>query len=176
MKVLKINPIINTTIKLPKQTLTKVPYQPKIDMFCKSKEVFIALRNKFLKLRDSFSETLYPVYLKYCIADWNFYTNSTDENMKISMKASEEFCNLYKNENIYKSFKSLEDIKLPENEKRQLNILIKNFEEEINSGEDLKVLREKENEIAKKYNSHILKIDNQEFSRADIRKIYEYSA
>ena len=50
-----------------KTILTKVKNQPKIDMFCKSNEVKSALMEKFISLRDSFSEKLYPILKKYSI-------------------------------------------------------------------------------------------------------------
>ena len=94
MKVLKIesNTIKkNNNIKFKsKSVLTKTKIQPKMDLFCKSPEIKEAFMNKFVNLRENFSEKLYPLVLKLNISDWNFYTNSTDENLEIMTKNSDE--------------------------------------------------------------------------------------
>ena len=99
MKILKINSITSSKLysqKMSKLFLTKPITENKIDMFCKSKEVKEGLRNKFLKLRDSFSEKLYPAFVKESTTCWNFYINSTEENMEKFNKACDEKSNLYK--------------------------------------------------------------------------------
>ena len=159
MKVQKID-IITKKININKtnKILTKPNLTPKIDMFCKSKEVIRALENKFVNLRENFSEKLYPQILKCSISEWNFFINSTDENLKIMNNAQDEYQKLWQNEKIYKEFLKLKNATLNKHEEKQLQDIIKNFEEELNSGEDLKKLREKESEIAQKYNSYIPKI------------------
>lgn len=129
--------------------------------------------NKFVKLRESFSEKLYPIILKLNISDWNFYINSTNENLEIMTKNSDEYRALWQDENLYKEFLKLKDVELNKHEKKQLKDIIKSFEEELNSGEDLKQLRDKENEIAKKYNSYVPKIDGKETTKVEISEILQ---
>ena len=177
MKILKIDnnyqtKNINTNFK-SKTILTKPILTSKIDMFCKSKEVLGNLRNKFINVRDVFSKKLYPAYLKSSIADWDFYINSTDKNMELSIKAGDEYQDLYKDENIYNELKKIKLEALEKNEQRQLKNLLKNFEDIISGGEDLKVLRDKESEIAQKYNSYIPIIDGKEVSKTEISQILE---
>ena len=45
-----------------KQILTKPNMQPKIDLFCKSPEIKEGIMNKYINLRDKFSEELYPKF------------------------------------------------------------------------------------------------------------------
>ena len=156
-----------------KPILTKVKNQPKIDMFCKSNEVKSALMEKFINLRNSFSEKLYPILKKYSISEWNFYINSTDENLEIVNKNYNEYKKLWQDENLYKEFLKLENIDLNKHEKKQLKEILENFEKELNSGKELKELQDIENEIAKKYNSYIPKIDGKETTKSEINKILE---
>jgi len=162
----------NTNFK-SKTILTKPVLTSKIDMFCKSKEGINILRNKFINIRESFSAKLYPAYLKSSRADWDFYINSTDENMNLSIKYNDEYQDLFKDENVYNELKKINPESLEKNEKRQLKNLLQNFEEIISSGEDLKKLRDKETEIAQKYNSYIPMIDGKEVSKTEIAQILE---
>ena len=177
MKVLKIesNTIKkNNNIKFKsKSVLTKTKIQPKMDLFCKSPEIKEAFMNKFVNLRENFSEKLYPLVLKLNISDWNFYTNSTDENLEIMTKNSDEYRKLWQDKNLYNEFLKLKNSITDKHEQKQLKDILKSFEEELNSGEDLKQLRDKENEIAKKYNSYIPKIDGKEVSKVEISEILQ---
>lgn len=177
MKVLKIESFYiknNKNINFKsKPFLTKVKNQPKIDMFCKSNEVKSALMENFINLRNSFSEKLYPILKKYSISEWNFYINSTDENLEIVNKNYNEYKKLWQDENLYKEFLKLKNIDLNKHEKKQLKEILENFEKELNSGKELKELQDIENEIAKKYNSYIPKIDGKETTKSEINKILE---
>ena len=178
MKILKteiynLNKKNNNINFQSKPILTKTKIQPKMDLFCKSSELKEALMNKFVKLRESFSEKLYPIILKLNISDWNFYINSTDENLEIMTKNSDELTKLWQDKNLYNEFLKLKNKITDEHEKKQLKDIIKSFEEELNSGEDLKQLRDKENEIAKKYNSYVPKIDEKETTKVEISEILQ---
>ncbi len=131
------------------------------------------MKNKFIKLRDSFSKNWYKIYLKSSAADWNFYINSTDENLKEMTKYQDEFSQLFQNKEIYEQFKKIKTSALDKHEQKQLKNILKKFEEELETGEDLKILRDKENQIAQKYNSYIPKIDGKEVSKAEISKILQ---
>ena len=176
MQIFKIDSINrkNNNINFQsKRTLTRVKIQPKMDMFCKSPEIKEALMNNFIKLRDGFAEKLYPIALEASIADWNFYINSNDEKFKVMSEASDEYEKLWQDKNLYNEFLRLKDVELSKHEKKQLKNIIKGFEDQLNSGEDLKQLRNKENEIAQKYNSYVPKIDGKETTKAEINKILE---
>lgn len=127
----------------------------------------------FKTLRDKFSEIWYQKYLEMCYADWNFYINSSSENLEKMTKAQDEHSNLFKDEHFYNEFKKIDKNNLNLHEQKQLKNILKDFEEELNTGDDLKQLRNKENEIAQKYNSYILKIDDKEVTRVDIQKILQ---
>lgn len=127
----------------------------------------------FKIIREDFSKIWYKKYLKMCEADWNFYINSNPQNLDIMTKAQDEYSNLFKDKNYYEKFKNLDKNNLNNHEQKQLKNILKDFEEEIHSGEELKQLRNKENEIAQKYNSYVLKIDDKEVTRVDIQKILQ---
>ena len=126
---------------------------------------------EYIELRDKFCNELEPKSLKASIDCWNFYINSTPENMQKYQNSQDEVYALYKNEELYKKFKSMqvEDKHLA----KQLRDLVKDFDEELNAGELKKQLRDKENEIAAKFNSYVPKIDGEEVSKAQLMKILE---
>ena len=88
-------------------------------------------------------------------------------------KDSDELTNLWQDKNCYNEFLKLKNIELNKHEKKQLKDIIKGFEEELNSGEELKQLRDKQNEIAKKYNSYVPKIDGKETTKVEISEILQ---
>ena len=175
MKIEKINSynFNKITFKSNKNILTKNNKVLKPDIFCKSPEVREGLMNKFIKLRDEFSDLLYPLMKKYNISSWDFYINSTDENLQIMTNNYDDYRKLWNDEILYKEFLKLKDVDLENHEKKQLKEILKNFEEEFKYGEDLKVLDDIENEIAQKYNSYIPKINGKETSKTEINKILE---
>ena len=175
MKVLKINKL-NTSntaniIFKANPVIKNVRIKPKNDIFIKSKG--LNMMEKFINLRENFSEKLYPLYLKSELSCWNFYINSTDENLQKYKTAQEEFFNLYKDEDFYKELLKIDETKLNPHEAKQLKNLKDSFKEELNAGDDLKELREKENNIAQKYNSYVPKIDNKEVSKTEITEILQ---
>ena len=74
---------------------------------------------------------------------------------------------------MYEKFSKIDKNKLSEHERKQLKDLLKEFDEELNTGKELKALRKKENEIAKKYNSYIPKIDGKEITKTELLKIMQ---
>ncbi len=131
-------------------------------------------KEKYIAIRDGFCEKLEPKYLDAAIKDWNFYTNSTKENMEKSSKANDEIQELYRNEQIYNELAILQKQDLGDKHlNNQIKHFYKDFDEELNAGETKKALRDKENEIAAKYNSYVPKIDGKEVSKAEISKIMQ---
>ena len=178
MKVLRINNITSNKVynrNLSNCFLTKNNAKNKIDRFCKSKEVKENLRDNFLKLRDDFCEKLYPALVNENIKCWNFYINSNDENLKALNEASDKMTYLYKDINLYEKLKKIKENEnqLTKNEKKQLENLIKVFREVLETGTDLKELRNIENEISKKYNNYKPQIKGKQTSKPEITKILE---
>ena len=131
------------------------------------------MMEKYISLRDEFSKELEKISINLEKSCWDFYTNSTPENMKKYETIQDEYSKLFQNENFYKKFKEVDKIKLPKHEQKQLKDLLKEFDEELNAGDELKALRQKENEIAKKFNSYIPKIDDREVTKTEIFKILQ---
>ncbi|MCD8377342.1 MAG: M2 family metallopeptidase, partial [Candidatus Gastranaerophilales bacterium] len=129
---------------------------------------------RFIELRDKFCEELEPKSLRANIACWDFYINSTAENMQRYEKTQDEVYELYQNEELYKNLQELEKEGLKDKHlNKQLKDLTKEFDEELNTGELKKALREKENVIASKYNSYIPKINGKETSKTEITKLLQ---
>jgi len=128
----------------------------------------------FINLRDTFSKQLEPKSLKSNIDCWNFYINSTDENREEYEKSTEDVYKLYRNEEIYGRLKTLKDKGLKDKHlDKQLTDLYRVFDEELNAGDMRKALRDKENEIAGKYNKYVPMIDGKETSKAELNKLLQ---
>ena len=128
---------------------------------------------KYIELRDRFSKELEGVSVNVERTCWDFYTNSTDENLEKYEIAQDEYSDVFQNREIFNEFLKIDSEQLPKHEAKQLKDLLKEFDEELNTGEDLKALRMKENEIAHKFNSYIYEIDGKEISKSDIIKIMQ---
>lgn len=128
---------------------------------------------KYIELRDEFSSSLEKAAIEAEKTCWNFYTNSTEENAKLYETAQDEYSKLFQNRDLYEKFLQIDREKLPKHESKQLKDLLKEFDEELNTGEALKELRKRENEIAKKFNSYVPKIDGKEVTKTEITKILQ---
>lgn len=131
-------------------------------------------KSEYITLRDEFCKKLAPCNLDTELKAWEFYIDSTEEKKNLYLEAENVTHSLFQNEELYK--KLLEIKKIDLNDKhlnKQLKDLVKAFEEELNAGDLKQKLREKENEIAAKYNAYIPKIDDKEVTRAEINKILE---
>ena len=82
------------------------------------------MSNEFTKLRDEFSKKWYEVSYKANIACWNFYINSTNENMEKYQKLQEENSKLFKNKKMYKKFKNIDKSSLNKHENKQLKDIL----------------------------------------------------
>ena len=127
----------------------------------------------FINIRDKFCKELERVSINLEKSCWDFYTNSTAENMKRYEEAQDEYSKVFQNRDWYNKFLAINKDELSKHEQKQLKELLKEFDEELNTGEELKALRKKENEIAQKYNSYIPKIDGKEVSKPEIFKIMQ---
>lgn len=131
-------------------------------------------KERYITLREDFSKKLAPKLLETELNAWEFYINSTDENMQKYLKSENDTHELFKNKEIYSQLKEIKDEGLNDRHlDKQLKDLYKSFDEELNAGELKKSLREKENEIAAKYNAYVPMIDGKEVTNADISKILE---
>lgn len=130
-------------------------------------------REKFVNLREELSEKLEPVKLEAARLDWDFYINSTQENMEKMQVAWDKYQSVFADKEAFDKFKEINSELLLKHDAKQLKDILKEFDEEINSGEEKKALRDKESEIAQKYNSYVPKIDGREVSKAAITKILQ---
>ena len=128
---------------------------------------------KFVNLREELSKKMEPLALEFKKADWDFYTNSTDENMEKSQKASDKYSEIFQDKEAYEKFLSIDASKLPKHEAKQLKDILEEFDNELNTGEAKKALRDKESEIAKKYNSYVPKLNGKEVNNLELRRIFE---
>ena len=74
----------------------------------------------FKELRDEFSEKLEKVSVNLEKSCWDFYTNSTPENMQKYEIAQNEYSDLFKDKKIYEKFLETDKNKLSKHEQKQL--------------------------------------------------------
>ena len=129
----------------------------------------------FINLREEISKDMKPIMSNSEAACWDFYTESTPENMD-KMNVSQDKANdFYDNKEIYAKLKEINeaggvaDKKL----KKQLRNLTTAFGDGIEYKEELKAMSTKENEISQKLNSYQMTIDGKPVSKAEISKIME---
>ena len=128
---------------------------------------------KFIDLREEFSPALDKVLRGSEKSAWDFYINSSAENLKAYETAQNEFNTLFSDKKLYDKFKNINKNDLPHHEQKQLKDILRTFEERLESGELFKFLEQKENEIAQKYNSYIPEIDGRQTSKTEISKILQ---
>ena len=130
---------------------------------------------KFIELREKISEKMEPLMSNTEEACWDFYTNSSDENMAKMNEAEDKSFEFYDNPEIYQELKEInksggvKDKKL----QKQLRTLTSAFGDGIEYKAEMKAMSEKENEISQKLNSYQMKIDGKPISKAEIGKIME---
>lgn len=130
--------------------------------------------DNYIEIRNNFGKNLEPALYNAELTAWDFYTNSTDENLHKYTVAQEEMRKLYQDKDLYQKLKEIKEIGLGDNHlDKQVKDLVKAFYDELESGEELKVLRDKQNEISQKYNSHVMTIDGEKISKSEIMKILE---
>ena len=103
MKILKIDNINTKKFNYKSNPIVKnIKIKNKSDIFIKTKG--LNMMEKFINLRENLSEKLYPLFVKTETKCWDFYINSTNENMQNYTQAYEEYQKIYKDENLYKEF------------------------------------------------------------------------
>ena len=130
---------------------------------------------KFISLRDRLADGMKEVLSGSEAACWDFYTNSTSENLQKMNAAQDKQNDFFDNKDVYAELKEIND-KGGVGEKhlkKQLRTLTSAFGDGIEYKEELKALAEKENEISQKLNSYQMTIDGKPVSKAEISRIME---
>ena len=133
------------------------------------------MHEDFTILKNAFAYKLQPLHKAYWLSRWNFYTNSSEENMARSIAAKKALQKLYQDKKLYKLFKEVDLKSLSLAEQGQLKHILKEFEEQNQFHDQKEELDLMEAEIAKKYNSYTPKIDNKPVSSAQIYAILQTS-
>ena len=124
---------------------------------------------KFVELREKISKDMEPLMSESESACWDFYTNSTEENMNKMNIAQDKSTEFFDNAEIYEELKAInksggvKDKKL----QKQLRNLTSAFGDGIEYKAEMKAMNEKENEISQKLNSYQMTIDGKPVSKAE---------
>lgn len=139
----------------------------------KSRETKMNNQEKFDILKNKLEEKSEPLELQAKKYDWDFYINSTKENMEKMQKAWDDVSEIYQDETSYEQFKAIDSSDFNKHDSKQIKDILKAFDDELNTGVAKKALRDKENEIAQKYNTYIPMINGKEVSKAEITSILQ---
>ena len=128
---------------------------------------------EFIALRDSISEGIEQVTCDVELASWNFYTNSTQENLQKMNEAQNKYLEFYNNNEVYGKLKQISDNGgVSDNHlKKHFKRLIREFGDGIEFQDEIQKINEKENEVSQISNSHISKIDGEPVSKATLTNI-----
>lgn len=177
-KKMKINKIIsdfNINLKKSNNIMPKTKPMPADSVSFSSSVQKKSNDEKFLELREKISPEMKELNKTVAAAEWDFYTNSTQENLDKANSAQDKLNDFYDNKDIYAEIKKIND-NGGVNEKhlqKQLRNLTVSFGDGIEYKEELKAMREKENEISQKLNSYQMTMDGEKVSKAQIQKIME---
>ena len=128
---------------------------------------------KFADLKAELANVLEPATINAEKCSWDFYINSTQDNMQKYEESQDEYSKIFQDKKMYEKFLRIDSSKLSKHDAKQLKDILKEYDEELNTGDALKALRKRENEIAAKINSYIPKIDGKEVSKTELTKILQ---
>ena len=128
---------------------------------------------KFGLLKDNLANKVAPALLRSGEDEWNFYINSTPENMQKVQESEDRYYEVYRNKDMYNAFLQIDKTKLSKHDAKILKDILKEFDEVINTGDDLKALNNEENEISQKFNNYVMTIDGKDVSNAEITDILQ---
>ena len=175
MKINKIIPDFNININKTNNIIPKTKPMPADSVSFSSAVKNQSNDEKFAELREKISPEMKELNKNVAAAEWDFYTNSTDENLNKANEAQDKLNNFYDNKEIYAEIKKINDnggVK-EKHLQKQLRNLTSAFGDGIEFKEELKAMREKENEISQKINSYQMTIDGEKISKAQIQKVLE---
>lgn len=165
------NKAVNSTNNQNVQTKTKPMPMDSVSFSSNIKEN----EKNFIELREKISKDMKPIMSNSEAACWDFYTESSQENLNKMNTAQDKANDFYDNKEIYAQLKEINDKGGVHDKKlqKQLRNLTSAFGDGIEFKEELKSMSEKENEISQKLNSFVMKIDGKPVSKAELSQIME---
>ena len=73
-------------------------------------------REKFIDLRENLAEKLEPLKLEAGRLDWDFYINSSKENMEKVQEAWDKYQSIFADKEVFENFKEINSKLLPKHE------------------------------------------------------------
>lgn len=175
MRINNITSNFDIRLKKANQTTPKTKPMPADSVCFTTKPQKQTNDEKFIELREKISPEMKELNSTVASADWDFYTNSTPENLDKANAAQDKMNDFYDNKEIYSEIKKINNNGGVEEKhlQKQLRNLTSAFGDGIEYKEELKAMREKENSISQKLNSFQMTMDGEPVSKAQIQKIME---
>lgn len=173
MKINNIIQTVSTNISKTAANFQKTKPMPLDSVSFSTKP--LSNEQEFINLREKISPEMKTVLSNSEEACWDFYTDSTSENMDKMNIAEEKVNNFYDNKEVYAQLKKINDNGGIQEKhlSKQLKTLTSAFGDGIEYKKELETLSKKENEISQKLNSFKMTIDGKPVSKAEIQKIME---
>ena len=155
---------------IPKKTLISLlmtGYAGIMSLFKKDKND-ISESDRYIDIRDKYSKIAEPVLINANKARWNYFTNSSLENCQLLNTANKNVSSIYISKTMYDSFKDIDKTRLSSHEAKQLEKILKIFDEANSTDGMLQAIDIRKNQISQKYNNYTPVIDGQKMTQMDI--------
>ena len=118
----------------------------------------------FINIRDKFCKELERVSINLEKSCWDFYTNSTAENLKRYEEAQDEYSKVFQNRDWYNKFLAINKDELSKHEQKQLKELLKELEKKKMKLRRNTILTSRKSTVKKFLNLRFLKLCRQKLT------------
>lgn len=152
--------------------IKNMPYNNSYTLAFLGKKDYTQNEKEYSEYKKQLAKKIHIANTNYRKANWDFNTNSTNENRIKAQQAFEKRLQLLSDKNIYEDLKNFDkkgitDPKL----KKSLTDLLKDYKENVINTADIKELKDKQNEIAMKVNSYQPQVDGKTYSNVELENI-----
>ena len=177
MKILSVNNSINNNVSFSAKNINSKKILAVAAPTVLAADSVVLSGNNEDKRLDSllkgFTQKVKTARKNNAVAFWELNVNSSPQKEEEYETRQKEYFDLYRNEELYKQLLEIDSTKLSAKYSLILKDLIKNFQEELCSGEEIQNMRKNENAVLNKFNSYVHTIDGNPISLAEILRILE---
>lgn len=177
MKILPVNNSINNNVSFSAKNINPKKFLAVATPTVLAADSVVLSDNNEDKKLDSllkdFTQKVKTARKNNAVAFWELNVNTSPQKEKEYEIRQKEYFELYRNEELYKQLLEIDSTKLSAKYSLILKDLIKDFQKELCSGEDIQNMRKNENAVLSKFNSYVHTIDGNPTSLAEILRILE---
>lgn len=154
---------------LNNRKIAKIPYNSAYAIAFMGRSDYSENEQNFVNLRRKIAINEHRLSKEFNIADWDYYTNSTDENEKKSAEAYSKFLEVHNNKNDFERLKLIKEkgISSPELLK-SFNDIYPDYEENFTHMQELKKLNDQTLEVQSIINNYRGNIDGKAYTNGKL--------